>query len=727
MKKLLLHIILALTATCSLQNVNAQTDTAAQNSYEGLSLKALLDIKIVSASKKLESLFDAPFSASVLSREEIARAGCTSIMEALRMVPGMIVREQSNGNYDIHLRGMDNVPPDAPFDVTSNTTTLVMIDNRPVYSYLRGGTFWETLPVDLNDVEKIEVVRGPAAAIYGPNAVNGVINIITRQVKQDGLYATGASSLGAFKTLINNASIGFRKNNWNVIASGNYQHRDRTQTSYFEYFRNSYLENPDYFRSFVGDTARNVSERYPEPGLAMEKYAGNLFVNYNPGEKISFNLSTGIQHSKVQKVSTENAVTPLSIALSDSRYASLQANYKKFSARVSYDEGTQITDLDPGNQYDFRNFDVNAEYNYTKGNLSVKPGLSYRNAIYDDTRYSDVVRKKGMFNARGQITTFTPALRAEYSLFKNKLRLIAAISANRFNYPDTTYLSYQFAATYKLNKKHLFRVVLSRAQRSSTVFDTYVDQTVAYFPSGYKKFTKMALQGNRELRLMTAGMIEIGYRALFSKKLNIDVELFSIQGEHYNTLIYGVPYFGLNGTDTVITIPIQSTVLPLHLHQAGITISATWTMSKLQIKPFITIQETKALDYYRSNMMPAMGRPVNIYSGMGTRQSLESTPTAFGGASVNYTPVTRLNVTLNAYYYTKQTYYHLSNILLNDGVRGIDHIPAKLLLNANITYEPTTGIKLFCTGRNLLNDTSREFFKTDRVPFTLLGGIHFEL
>jgi iron complex outermembrane receptor protein len=305
--------------------------------------------------------------------------------------------------------------------------------------------------------------------------------------------------------------------------------------------------------------------------------------------------------------------------------------------------------------------------------------------------------------------------------------LIAAISANRFNYPDTTYLSYQFAATYKLNKKHLFRAVLSRAQRSSTVFDTYVDQTVTYFPSGYKKFTKMALQGNRELRLMTAGMIEIGYRGHFSKKLNIDVELFSIQGEHYNTLIYGVPYFGLNGTDTVITIPIQSTVLPLHLHQAGVTISATWTISKLQVKPFITIQETKALDYYRSNMLPAAGRPANIYSGIGTKQALESTPTVFGGATVNYAPANRLNLNLGAYYYGKQTYYHLSNILLNDGVRGIDHIPAKLLLNANISYEAAAGIKLFCTGKNLLNDTSREFFKTDRVPFTLLGGIHFEL
>src|SRR5450432_2364771 len=153
---------------------------------DDLSLKDLLNVKIVSVSKNSESLFDAPLSASVVTREEIRKSGSTSIMEALRLVPGMIVREQSNGNYDIHLRGMDNVPPNAPFDVTSNTTTLVMIDNRPVYNYLRGGTFWETLPVDINDVEKIEVVRGPAAALYGPNAVNGVINIITRQAEKDG-------------------------------------------------------------------------------------------------------------------------------------------------------------------------------------------------------------------------------------------------------------------------------------------------------------------------------------------------------------------------------------------------------------------------------------------------------------------------------------------------------------------------------------------------------------
>ncbi|MBK5271896.1 MAG: TonB-dependent receptor plug domain-containing protein, partial [Bacteroidia bacterium] len=127
MKTLLLKIILCSVFTTALfVNGYSQADTAKLNVYEDLSLEDLLGIKIISVSKKTELLFDAPLSASVVTKEEIRKSGCTSIMEALRLVPGMIVREQTNGNYDIYLRGMDNVPPNAPFDGNS-TTTLVMI------------------------------------------------------------------------------------------------------------------------------------------------------------------------------------------------------------------------------------------------------------------------------------------------------------------------------------------------------------------------------------------------------------------------------------------------------------------------------------------------------------------------------------------------------------------------------------------------------------------------
>lgn len=724
-------IFFTFLTTLTIANAFGQPGELKSSQYDSLSLKDLLNVKIVSVSKQAELLFDAPLSASVVTREEIQRAGCTSIMEALRLVPGMIVREQSNGNYDIHLRGMDNVPPNAPFDVTSNTTTLVMIDNRPVSSYLRGGTYWETLPVDLNDVERIEIIRGPAAALYGPNAVNGVINIITRQPQKDGLYVVANSRQGSNLTFINNASIGYRFNKkWNMITSGNYQTRDRTQTSYFEFNRNKWLDEPDYFLKFTNDTVNNYNIRYPHAHLAMNKYAGNLFLNYEKSDKIKFNLSAGIQHSEVQKVSTENEITPLSTASSSSRYADLRTVVNGFTARVSYNSGTQATDYDPGRKYDFTMIEGGIEYNFTKGNLSVKPGLSYASAVYDDRKYSDIILKTGLLNARGLITTQGASIRSEYKLLNEKLRLVAGFAGNKFNYPDTAYFSYELAATYKLNKNQLFRVVFSRSPRSSNIFDTYVNKTIAYYPIGYKNFAMIAVEGNSNVKLLTADMFELGYRASITKGLNIDLELFNINAKNYTTPVNFAPYIQLNGTDTIHVIPVRSTNLPLELRQQGLTVSLTYSSKTLQVKPFITIQKTRAKNYAPFINTPDAGSPGaeqnNIYSAMGKSEILKSTPAVFGGGSVTYVFGSKVSVNLNAYYYSSQTYYHLSNILFNDGIRGIDRIPAKLILNANISYEPKKGFRLFCAGKNILNDDSREFFKTDAVPFMFLGGLSYE-
>lgn len=716
---------IAITAF-GLTNGYSQSDTAKLNAYDGLSLKDLLNMKIVSVSKKTEFLFDAPLSASVVTKEEIRKAGCTSIMEALRLVPGMIVREQTNGNYDIYLRGMDNVPPNSAFE-GSSTTTLVMINDRPIYNYLKGGTFWETLPVDINDVEKIEIVRGPAAALYGPNAVSGVINIITRQTKKEGLYIVANSRQGSNNTFINNASIGYQSKKWNVIASANYQDRERSQTSYYEFYRNSWLEQPPYFISFTKDTITNIDQLYPDPRLAMKKYAGNVFLNYDAAEKIKLILTAGLQHSTVQKVSTENAITPLSTASSDSRYIDFRATVKEFTAHLSYNDGTQITEYTPGNKYDFSTLDANLEYNFTAGNLSVKPGLSYRSAIYDDTRYSDILQKTGLFNSRGQITTKSASLRAEYKLLENKLRLVAGITTHKFNYPDTTYLSYQFAATYKLTKKHLFRAVYSQAPRSSTIFDTYVDQTIAFYPTGYKKFKRLSLEGNKNIKLLTSGMLEFGYRCRITPKLNMDVEVFSIHTKNTNTLVRNRPYTQILGTDTIKISPIIATNLPLVLDQHGVTVSLTSNLGKLEIKPFVTLQQTRIENYAPFNNTPDAGLGSNnIYSGMGTKTKHKSTPAVFGGASVNYAFNSKINFNMSAYYYTRQTYYHLTNILINDGVRGIDHINSKLILNASVSYQAVKGVHIFCSGKNLLNDKSREFFRSDAVPFRLLAGLHYE-
>lgn len=720
--KLLLIILLSLYGIA----VQGQEDSLSTGALDDMSLKELLNMKIVSASGSPELWMDAPLSSSVVTKEEIRRTNCTSIMDAMKLVPGVVVREQSNGNYDIYIRGMANVPPNGSFDIVS-TTTLVMIDNRPIYSYLRGGTFWETLPVDINDVEKIEVVRGPAGALYGPNAINGVINIITRKLAKKGVYAVANSQAGSNRTFVTNGSVGYKADKWSAIISGNHQHRDRSQTSYFEYWRNQEIENPSYLVDMAGDTTTNLSTRFPDPSLAMEKSAGNVFVDYEPGKNVKLDLKAGLQQSRVQKVSVENENTPLSTASSNSHYFDLTADVKGFKAQLSQNSGVQNIDFAPGNKYDFRTFQANLEYSWSKKNLIIRPGFSFRKAVYDDTRYSDTANHTGIFNAKGSLTTHSAFLRAEYKMLNSRLRLVSGLGATKFDVPDTIYASYEFAATYKPSDSHLFRLVYSMTPRSSSIYDTYVNQDLAFFPIAYQKYLAIKLQGNNNLKLFTANMFEAGYRAMFGKGWNFDLELFDVKGKNENVLLSTVPAVQIKGADTILTMPLVATNLPMRICQQGITASLNYTSNTLQVKTYATLQRTTLKDYEELNYSILPGQPLDLNSAKGKEVKHKSTPGLFGGATVNYLLTPKMNLNLAAYYSGAFTYSHLSKTIFNDGIRGVDRVDSKLLLNLTLSYEAVKGLHVFCSGKNLMNEYSREFYHTDRVPVRIMAGFNYEL
>lgn len=720
--KLLLSLLFFLQCA----SVHSQKDTLTSEALDEMSLKELLNLKIVSASGTPELWIDAPLSSSIITKEDIRRANCTSIMEAMQLVPGVIVREQSNGNYDIYLRGMENVPPNGSFDIAS-TTTLVMIDNRPIYSYLRGGTFWETLPVDINDVEKIEVVRGPAGALYGPNAINGVINIITRQLSKKGAYAVANSQAGSNHTIITNGSAGYKAGKWSAILSGNYQHRDRSQTSYFEYWRNQEIDNPSYFLDMKGDTVRNISTRFPDPSLAMQKSAGNVFINYEPGKNIKLDLRAGLQQSKVQKVTAENESTPLSTASSSTHYFDLAAEVKSFKAQLSHNSGVQNIDFDPGNKFDFKTLQANIEYTWSRKNFIIRPGLSYRKAVYDDTRYSDTVHHVGIFNAKGALTTHSAFLRTEYKMLKDRLRLVAGLEASKFNIPDTVYGSYEFTATYKPSSSHLFRLVYSMTPRSSNIYDTYVNQDLDFFPIDYQKYLSIKLQGNQNLKLFTARMFEAGYRAIINNAWNLDIEVFDTKGKNENVLLSTIPSVQVIGADTVLTMPLVATNLPMQICQQGITFTVNYTDRNLQVKTYATLQRTRLKDYAEFNYGILPGQPVDLNSGKGTVTKHKATPGLYGGAVINYLVTPKMNINLAAFYTGAFTYSHMTKTIFNDGIRGTDRLDSKLLLNITVSYEALKGLHVFCTGKNLLNEYSREFYHTDRVPVRMMAGFNYEL
>ncbi len=136
-----------------------------------LSLEELADLHVTSASLRPERLLEAPASIFVITNEDIRRAGATSIPEALRLAPNLEVAQVSATTWAITARGFQNV-------ITNKL--LVLIDGRTIYTTVLSGVLWDAQDLMLEDVERIEVISGPGAALFGANAFTGVINIITR-------------------------------------------------------------------------------------------------------------------------------------------------------------------------------------------------------------------------------------------------------------------------------------------------------------------------------------------------------------------------------------------------------------------------------------------------------------------------------------------------------------------------------------------------------------------
>lgn len=142
--------------------------------YFDLTLEQLLEVKVHSVSKKAETVANAPAAIYVVTSEDIIRSGVTTIPDALRMVPGIQVARTDSNSWAISIRG---------FNSGLANKLLVLVDGRTIYNPVFGGVLWEAHILMLEDVERIEVVRGPGGTLWGANAVNGVINIISKHTR----------------------------------------------------------------------------------------------------------------------------------------------------------------------------------------------------------------------------------------------------------------------------------------------------------------------------------------------------------------------------------------------------------------------------------------------------------------------------------------------------------------------------------------------------------------
>jgi iron complex outermembrane recepter protein len=675
-----------------------------------ISFDELTQVEIVSASKKAETVFNSPLSASVLTRTEIQNAGCTSIMEALRLMPGMIVREQTNGNYDIHIRGFGNVPANSMISSATNSISLVMVDGRYAYNYLNGGTFWESLAIDLCDVERIELIRGPSTALYGPNAVSGVINIITRKPEADGFYSVANVQAGNYGTAIGNGSIGFKSESTAFILSGNYQQRDRSQTAYYQSDLERYVDYPDTVTMLMtGQKWSNFKDRYPDPSNAMDKYGVNSFIEIAPDENLSIALRAGYQEATVQNIFSDVGDLIVKTYEYETFHADIDIKYRNLYASIESVSGDRAQLGVPNNSsIPHSALDYYLEYDHEAGNLTVRPGLNLKHVDYDWS----------LMGGKQHIKSFGYFLRSDYDA--DQYRIISALRGDKYRHPDETYLSYQFGAMYKFDSNNLLRAVYSRANRApfmaSLYFDMEIEVPIPQVPD-------IANYGNTDLKLMTMDMAELGYRSVCSKAVQIDAELFFAETRDYSDMYAnGDFYEGAGGKLSPIN---QHQNLDVKAQQIGGTISVNYMpKSNLLIKPFITWQSTELYDYAPD----LYENPDSLIDASHTHD-----PEFYGGLVVNYSPIPKVNANLNLYFYTEQTHdYRDITVAIpypppgtsRKYVRNVD-IKGKVLFNGKVAYEVGRDVKLFISGRNITGAEAYEFAYGDKAATIFTGGIQF--
>jgi iron complex outermembrane receptor protein len=178
------------------QAQSASNDQNPPDNLKQLSLEELGNVEVTTVSKEPQQVQKTPAAIFVITQEDIRRSGATSIPEALRLAPGVEVAQIDGNHWSVAIRG---------FAGQFSKSLLVLVDGRSIYTPLFEGVYWDLPHVMLEDVERIEVIRGPGGTIWGANAVNGVINIITKSANNTkGTLATmGSGSVdegtGAFR------------------------------------------------------------------------------------------------------------------------------------------------------------------------------------------------------------------------------------------------------------------------------------------------------------------------------------------------------------------------------------------------------------------------------------------------------------------------------------------------------------------------------------------------
>ena len=469
---------------------------------DDLSLEALLDMEVTSVSKKAQSLSDAPAAIFVISRDDIRRTGVRSIPEALRLVPGMHVGRIDSNKWAVASRG---------FNGRFANKLLVMIDGRTVYTPVFSGVYWESLNPMLEDIERIEVIRGPGAALWGANAVNGIINIITRHAAdtQGGLLSVGAGNYeklhgairygaelaeGVYGRLYAN---GFRRGDFD-LPDGN-EGEDEWDASQLGFRVDAQLSSRDSF-TWQGDHGKQHLHQH----LSMASYTPpylDSFIDSASGRNT--NLLARWRH-------TLSPTSDFVLQLYWDQYLREEEILRQFVSTVDIDFQHRFA-LNPRNDLVW--------------------GLGAR--FQRDDLTGSVARARPSARTRSLYSAFA---QDEITLREDSLWLTLGV---KFEHNDYTGLEVQPTARlfWALNDRHKFWASVSRAVRTPSRVERSVSFLNVVLPPG-ESFNPgpfpigVQVEGSEDFVSEELIAWELGYRFLAASAFSLDATLFYNDYQH---------------------------------------------------------------------------------------------------------------------------------------------------------------------------------------------------
>jgi iron complex outermembrane recepter protein len=483
-----------------------------------LTVEELMSIQVTSVSRTEERLGDAPAAVAVVTSEDIRRSGATSVPEALRNIPGIHVARQSSSAWAISSRGFSSV---------NSEKLLVLTDTRSLYTPLFSGVFWDVQNYLLQDIDRIEVIRGPGATLWGSNAVNGVINITTKSARDtQGLYAE------TFAGTEEHAAVAARYGG--QMANGAYyrvfaRYVDRGATF------NANAESPDDwqmghfgFRSDWQATARDTwtfqSDVY-RGDVGQLAPAVTVIGRPGPAGRLRAGVSGG------------NLLTRWSRAVSPRSDLQLRLYYD----RTQRDDPSFTDALDT--------LDVDFQHRLGRGTRH-------------DVTWSANYRLTANDNKRGGIFAVDPSFSRDHvvsGLVQDQIRLLDPLHVTlgaKVEHNDFSGIEVQPSGrvAWDVRRRHTVWGAISRAVRVPTRFE----RDIAIDVTDPAASPVVRLLGNREFDSERMLAYEAGYRWQALRALSVDTAAFHNRYEGLASLELGAPFSDPRTGRTIVPVQDQN-------------------------------------------------------------------------------------------------------------------------------------------------------------------------